>query len=170
MTFDPSSYDLSSYFTSFDFGSGEWVAIRMKGYPPESVNPSGDGRFHHIGEPGYYAASGIQTARVEVFNDPSGAIPDTHEVFSFPGGPYQLFDVVRFVDENPAASGVLDPNSHEDGQQLRTALEDLSCSGVMYPSVRDEGGINASVWPLDGTPLPSGSWFQPYSEPPPERP
>jgi len=165
MSFDPSGYDLSSYVQVFDFASGEWVALRMKGYAPESVNPSGEGRFHHIGEPAYYAASGIQTARVEVFSDPSGAIPDTHEALSFPEGAYHLFDLVRFADENPTASGLLDPDSHENGQQLRTALEDIGCSGVMYPSVRDDGGINASVWPLDGTPLPSGALFQPYSGP-----
>lgn len=165
MSFDPSGYDLSGYVQMFDCASGEWVAIRMKGYAPESVNPSGEGRFHHIGEPAYYAASGIQTARVEVFGDPSGVIPDTHEVFSFPEGPYHLFDVERFVSENPATLGLLDPSSHEDGQQLRGALEDIGCSGVMYPSVRDESGINASVWPLDGTPLASGSLFLPYTGP-----
>jgi hypothetical protein len=163
MTFDLSGYDLSSYVQVFDLAAGEWVAIRMKNYPPESVNPFRDGRFHHIGEPAYYAASGIQTARVEVFANPSGVIPETHEVFSFPTGEYHLFNVVRFVEENPEASGLLDPSNPEHGQQLRTVLEGMSCSGVMYPSVRDKGGINASVWPLEGTPLASGTWFQPYS-------
>jgi len=165
MTFDPSGYDLSRYVQVLDLEKGEWVAIRRKEYPPESVNPSIDGRFHHIGEPAYYAASGIITAKVEVFSNPSGAIPDTHEVFSFPEGSYHLFNVVRFVEENPDASGLLDPSQHGDGQQLRTALEGMSCSGVMYPSVRDVGGINASVWPLDGTPLTSGTWFRSYSGP-----
>ena len=166
MTFDPSSYDLSGYVREFDFASGQWVAIRSKDYAPESVNPSGDGgRFHHIGEPAYYAASGIRTACREVFPDLSGQIPESHEVYSFPEGSYTLFDLARFVEEHTEASGLLHPDSHGDGQQLRNALEGMSCSGVMYPSVRDEGGINASVWPLDGTPLPSGEFFRTYSGP-----
>lgn len=100
-----------------------------------------------------------------MFNDPNATIPDSHDVYSFPEGPYFLFNLVRFVEDHSEASGLLDPDSHSGGQELRTALEGLSCSGVMYPSVRDGGGINASVWPLDGTPLASGDLFRPYSGP-----
>ena len=170
MNFDPSAYDLSGYVQVFDLGSGQWISLRNKDYPAESVNPSGEGRFHHFGQTAYYAANRIETAQVEVFPDASGAIPSSHEVFTFPKGEYQLFDMDRFLVENPEAYSLLDPGSHQDGRRFRTALEDISCSGVMYQSVRDPEGINASVWPLDGTPLPSGSWFQPYSGPPPERP
>ncbi len=165
MTFDPNNYDLSVYIGRFNFASGEWISIRCKDYAPESVNPLRGGRFHHIGTPAYYAASGISTARVELWNNASAPIPETHEVFSFPEGEYKLFDVGQFVDDHPEASGVLDPNSHTDGIRLRTALENISCSGVTFPSTRDDGGINASVWPLDGTPLTSGTFFRPYHRP-----
>jgi hypothetical protein len=165
MNFDPNAYDLSKHIRIFDLGSGEWISLRNKLFPAESVNPSGEGRFHHFGEAAYYAANRIETARLEVFPDASGAIPDTHEVFTFPPGEYHLLDMDSFINENPEASGLLDPNSHQDGQRFRTALEGISCSGVMFPSVRDPEGINASVWPLDGSPLPERKWFQLYTGP-----
>jgi hypothetical protein len=155
--------ELTRHIRDFNFARDEWVAIRKKDHPPESVNPSGSGRFHHIGSPAYYAASGIETARCEVFGDVKALIATTHDVFSFREGIYTLFDSERFLECNPNASGLLDPNSHEAGQKLRTALQAISCSGVMYRSVRHDGGINASVWPLDHTPLASGALFRPYT-------
>lgn len=164
MTFDPATYDLSGYIRCYAINE-DWVSLRHRDYPPESFNPSSTGRYHKPGEPAYYAASGLPTACAEVLGDPKAAVPDQYTVYTIPTGEYRLFDAHRFIEDNPDLRGLLTGPDHREGQVLRGALENMSCSGVVYPSAKQSGGHNAAIWPLDGSALPHGTFFKPRSRP-----
>ena len=108
--------------------------------------------------PTYYFASGLPTAKAEVYGSPESGLLPHHQAHGATPGPYMLFDFNRLVKEHPELVPAFFTGGTQGGwdwcQELRNHLaNELGCSGVLYPSQKHEGGINTALWPLDGKPL-----------------
>ncbi|MDO8741184.1 MAG: RES family NAD+ phosphorylase [Candidatus Woesearchaeota archaeon] len=137
--------------------NNDFISIRDTRYPLGSLPPSGEGRFHRQGQLAYYAASGDVTARAEVYRDPAAQIKPPYAPFQIPAGDYNLLDFRQYLVDHPNSCRQFFSDSGDRGwsncQVLRDELEVVGCSGTIYSSVANPGGINIAVWPLDGTPL-----------------
>jgi RES domain len=137
----------------------EFVRISNASFPVNSVNLRESGRFHGPGQNTYYFASGLFTAKTELWDSPDVSIPSTHQVHGVSPGPYLMFDMTKLLTNYPDLESEYFPSGEQGGwtscQELRTELSSFGCSGVLYPSHKQEDGINSAVWPLDNKPLPS---------------
>lgn len=162
--FDPSSYPLDLYIRHVDI-TEDWLSLRSTEFPPESVPCDRPGRYHKAGEVAYYAASGMQTACAEKYNDPNARVAHDHQAYGIPSGAYEVFDAREFIKHYPEAGPLLTGSSYDAPQVMREALSDRNCSGIIYPSAKSHGGVNLAVWPLDNSPFVDGSFFQPGIKP-----
>jgi hypothetical protein len=130
------------------------VSIRDRSYPINSCHPMSEGRFHRVGEPAYYFASGESTARMEVGPD----LDEAGIICHMPLGTHLLFDSRSFFRDHPEEKeyycGPRDSGSWHNCQELRVMLGDKNVSGVVYCSSRVQGGVNIAVWPLESSELP----------------
>ncbi len=161
MNFDPKRYLIEVHLNE------DFLRISDQSYPVNSCNPSGSSRFHGVDQLAYYFASGLPTAKAEVYGSPeSGLLPHHHAHGAIPGS-YQIFDFNLLLQEHPESQPEYFPGGTQGGwdrcQELRNHLaNDLGCSGVLYPSQKHDGGVNTALWPLDGKPLPE-QFFRPQS-------
>ena len=140
------------------------VTIRDTAYPVGSLPVSGEARFHRPGQVAYYFASGVTTAMAEKYGSSDAHLEPGDEMFRPPIGTFRLFDMITYVERHPETKDHYFAAGDQGGwpvcQDLRQQLEDNSCSGVVFPSAKQEEGINVAVWPLDGQPFGSG-YFTP---------
>jgi len=148
------------------FLNDEFLRISDQSYPVNSVNPMGSGRFNAPGQLAYYFASGLLTAKAEVYGGPRSGLFPGHQVHAATPGPYLLLDFNRLFNERPELKLEYFPSGNQGGwpacQELRNYLANLGCSGALYPSHKHESGVNTALWPLDGEPLPE-QFFKPHS-------
>jgi hypothetical protein len=74
LTFDPKNYLVTITFDD------AFLRISDRQYAVNSVNPGGSGRFHIAGQDAYYFASGLQTAKAEVYGSPDSGVLSHHQV------------------------------------------------------------------------------------------
>jgi len=92
-----------------------------------------------------YAGSRFQTALLETIHHHARFMQRTGEA---PGWTSQFREIILDVRaelhdlraNTESVSDVLDPRSHTAGQALGAALRSMGSDGVVYPSLRDEGG------------------------------
>lgn len=159
--FDPRLYIHEIYLNE------QFLRISDQNYLVNSCNPASSGRFHEVGQPAYYFASGLPTAKAEVYGSPDSGLLPSHHAHGANPGPYLLFDFDGLINDHPDLLDVFFGSGNQGGwdrcQELRNDLaQNLGCSGVFYPSHKHEGGVNTAIWPLNGKPFPE-VFFRPQS-------
>jgi hypothetical protein len=136
----------------------ECVSIRDRNYPINSCNPSSEGRYHRVGEPAYYFASGESISKVEVYGDASADLDENDVICHMPLGNHLLFDSRSYFRDHPEEReyycGPRDTGSWHNCQELRAMLGNNNVSGIVYCSNQVPGGVNIAVWPLTSDTLP----------------
>jgi hypothetical protein len=134
------------------------VSVRSKDYPLNAWNPSSEGRFHRVGEPAYYFASGAIIARAERYCEPSAELSENDAMCHMQLGNHLLFDSRSYFRDHPDEKenycGRSDRRCWSNCQELRTILENNNVSGIVYCSNRIAGGVNIAVWPINSDRLP----------------
>ncbi len=116
------------------------------------VSPDWSGRFHDGNFGAYYAARSFETAVAETAFHKGVFFAATGEA---PGWFTQMRELTgavrnRFHDLRGAAAftACLDPDSYSASQALAAGLRVAGSQGIVYPSVRDQGGeCIAAFWP-----------------------
>lgn len=116
------------------------------------VSPDWAGRFHDGTFGAYYAANRFETAVAETAFRKGAFFRSTNEA---PGWLAQMRELVGAIDNafhdlrgRGEFRDCLDPDSYAASQNLARRLRGDGSNGVVYPSVRDEGGeCVAAFWP-----------------------
>ena len=136
----------------------EVVSIRDRNFSINSCNPTSEGRFHRVGEPTFYFASGESTAKAERYGDANADIDEKDVLCNMPLGNHLLFDSRAFFRDHPEEAeyycGSRDSGSWRNCQDLRCILSINNVSGILYDSAQLAGGVNLAVWPLTSDGLP----------------
>jgi hypothetical protein len=129
------------------------VTIRDDSFPVTSVPPGKENRYNVAGQITFYAASGISTAKAEKYGSPNVSISQGDSAWQIPIGTHRLLNLVEYLRDHPEDyefyCGGKDEGSYPCCQGLRVLLESQGCSGLVYPSYRDPGGICIAVWPIE---------------------
>ncbi len=147
--------ELSAYLTGVNVHEG-FVSMRDDKYPITAVHPSG-ARYNEPGQTAYHFALGSAVVRAEKFRDPSASIP-SGESFYGASGTFECFDLAAYLADHPSESTEYFSTTGDSGyakcRELRTALEEQRCGGIVYPSQRLAGGTNLALWPVGTAQLP----------------
>lgn len=116
------------------------------------VSPDWAGRFHDGSVGAYYAANRFETAVAETAYHKARFFRSTKEA---PGWLAQMRELVGAIDNafhdvrgRREFEACLDPDSYGASQELARRLRAGGANGIVYPSVRDEGGeCVAAFWP-----------------------
>lgn len=120
--------------------------------PFTHVSPNWAGRFHDGSYGVYYASKSIKTALLETMYHRSEIYRASGEA---PGWFSQYRELIGKIDhsfheikDTVENSIYLDPNNYDDSQALAKQLKVQGSSGIVYPSVRHDGGTClAAFWP-----------------------
>lgn len=120
--------------------------------PFTHVSPNWAGRFHDGSFGAYYAANKAETALAETMHHRSNIYRASDEA---PGWFSQYRELIGKVDhsfhditESDDHTDCLALNNYTASQTLARDLRQSGSSGVLYPSVRHEGGLClAAFWP-----------------------
>lgn len=120
--------------------------------PFTHVSPNWAGRFHDGTFGAYYAANEAETALAETMHHRSEIYRASNEA---PGWFSQYRELIGRVDcsfhdmtERDGYKDCLAPDNYSVSQTLARDLRQNGSSGILYPSVRHEGGLClAAFWP-----------------------
>jgi RES domain-containing protein len=108
------------------------------------ANPLG-GRFNSAGRGAWYAAFEMQTAQKEVAFHRALELKEVgwsaEEVSPYIGYLADFRHEFHDIREDPDFVDCLDPNSYHASQALGRQLLTAGSAGIIYPSVRDRGGV-----------------------------
>lgn len=119
--------------------------------PFTHVSADRKGRFHDGTFGALYAGNAFEVALLETAHHHSRFMARTGEA---PGWTSQFREILLDIDaelhdlrpRDPALIPALDPDDHEPGQRLAQQLRDSGSNGIVYPSVRYEGGECAALF------------------------
>jgi RES domain-containing protein len=108
------------------------------------ANPLG-GRFNTAGRGAWYAAFAVQTAQKEVVFHRASELKEVgwnaEEVSPYIDYLADFRGEFHDIRKDPAFLDCLDPNRYEASQTLARQLLTTGSAGIVYPSVRDKGGM-----------------------------
>ena len=113
--------------------------------------PEKPGRFHdgHMGA--YYAADSFETALAETVHHQAKRLSDSHEPPGWISDMRELVGVVQndFCDiTGDGFDAILSPDDYAASQAFANAVRESGGNGILYPSVRQAGGLCiAALWP-----------------------
>ncbi len=120
--------------------------------PFTHVSPNWTGRFHDGTFGAYYAANKVETALAETMYHRSEIYRASNEA---PGWFSQYRELIGKIDHsfhdlmsNNDNTDCLAPDSYNASQALARDLRQNGSAGILYPSVRNDGGLCvAAFWP-----------------------
>jgi len=120
--------------------------------PFTHVSPNWAGRFHDGSFGAYYAANRIETALAETMHHRSRIYRASDEASGWFSQYRELIGKVdhrfHYLTQGEDNTACLDPNSYTASQGLARQLRADGSDGVLYPSVRQKGGLClAAFWP-----------------------
>ena len=101
------------------------------------------GRFHNGTYGAYYAANSFETALFEVIHHRVRFFSATREASGWISDQRELVGMIdaELVDiRDDAHTELLDPNDYDKSQVFACEVRMLGENGIVYPSVRDQGG------------------------------